>query len=84
MKTETIMATIEERAKNLDTSKYESLALKASSSYEFGYMVGATEQKEIDYSDEHLHWIVGEWFKWKENNESCTFKQWIYKAIEGE
>lgn len=47
-----------------------------------GYKDGATEQKAIDHSDGHLHWIVGEWFKWKDDNGFFTFEQWIGKAME--
>lgn len=50
------MATIKERAKNLDTGRYEDLALEASSSYEFGYMVGATEQRAVDIK-KAIGWI---------------------------
>lgn len=85
------MNTIEERAKairNEDIRKYEDLAFKASGTFEFGYMVGATEQKAIDHSEEHLNWIIKQYHLWSyemchcDNNECCTFKEWIDKAME--
>lgn len=50
----------------------------------------ANEQKAIDHSEEHLAWIIKQYYKWAyeihhcDNNEQCTFKEWIDKKIEEE
>lgn len=76
--------TIEERAKQLmDTlpcDEPKGLVYEA-------YKAGATDQKAIDHSEEHLNWIIKQHYLWSyemcqcDNNECCTFKGWIDKAI---
>lgn len=58
------------------------------SGYLEGQKNGATEQKAIDHSEEHLNWIIKQHYLWSyemchcDNNECCTFKEWIDKAME--
>ena len=57
-------------------------------SFKEGYIQGATEQEAIDHSEEHLNWIIKQYHLWSyemchcDNNECCTFKEWIDKAME--
>ena len=75
--------TIEERAWNAAVKR-----MQGDSSYTVGYKEGATEQRQIDHSEEHLEWIIKEHSKWMyeqwhcDNNERCTFKKWIDDAME--
>lgn len=64
--------------------------MQGDSIYALGYKDGATEQEAIDHSEEHLNWIIKQYHLWSyemchcDNNECCTFKEWIAKAKEGE
>lgn len=52
------------------------------------YKIGATEQKVIDHSEEHLEWIIKQHNAWKyemwhcDVANKCTFKEWIDKHME--
>lgn len=81
------METIEERIGLCshclnDTDRYCHKECSLYSKYQ-----GATEQKTIDHSEEHLNWIIKQHYLWSyemchcDNNECCTFKEWIDKAI---
>lgn len=84
MAKDTKMETIEERAWDAAVRR-----MQGDSYYALGYKEGATEQEAIDHSDEHLNWIIKQYHLWSyemchcDNNECCTFKEWIDKAMEG-
>lgn len=53
------------------------------------FIDGATDQKAIDHSEEHLNWIINQYRRWVHHNwhtpigSHCTFKEWVDKAMEG-
>ena len=76
-----------ERAK-IELEHEEELTLERA--YELGKIRGEKERKAIDHSEEHLNWIIKQYHLWSyemchcDNNECCTFKEWIDKAMEKE
>lgn len=87
------MKKIKERAEEYNPLLGHDDGCKRICEYDFedlvdSYMAGATEQKAIDHSEEHLNWIIKQHHLWSyemchcDNNECCTFKEWIDKAME--
>ena len=80
---ECVPKTIEERALASWNERYPEGSERYRDAQIDGYIAGATEQKAIDHSEEHLAWITQEFLKWREsNNPKVSFGEWINVSME--